>query len=350
MATPRSSISPHPPPLSSSNNNNNGHNTTEPPPPAAADTTTDPFLAQTAAIPLTERDRQEGYDVELLNARPRGGGGTYGSDGGDGDSLTGQRGEKYTTPVSNQVLPPVAAVGLPGIGLGAVEGGGAGGGPTSYGNGVGGAGKEFSALNAKEGGGGGGSSGTTARTGRRRPWFLRPLPLGILLAFIVAVALAIGLGVGLSERSRHNAQAAARSRSSSLISGGGSRSRTRSNTRTSSATTGTVVPSSLYSSYTSEHPQSDGDDLSSTLSSDVESTETGSLTTATTEESSITTIPSPASGTTLASTGNLPIPAGSETIISGSITVSRLSGSEATAASLTTITARAKLREKRWTA
>ena len=32
----------------------------------------DPFLAQSLDIPLTARDRQEGYDVDLLDARPRG--------------------------------------------------------------------------------------------------------------------------------------------------------------------------------------------------------------------------------------------------------------------------------------
>ncbi|GAA5955703.1 hypothetical protein JCM3765_001825 [Sporobolomyces pararoseus] len=322
MDTPRSSISPQPPQTETRTN-------------PAGQESEDPFLAQTAAIPLTERDRQEGYDVELLNARPRGGG-AYSSDdgGGDGDSLIGQRGEKYAgtavlsggTTAAGTALPP--AVGL--AGLGAAEGGGLGG----PGGGIYGAGKEF-----RESGGG---SGTTARTGRRRPWFLRPLPLGILIAFIVAVALAIGLGVGLSERSKHNSNLSASAGSSAVS--GGSRSRTRSGTRTSSATTGTVVPSSLYSSYTSEHPQSEESSLSSSITVIETSTDSAG------EVTSITTIPSPASGTTLASTGNLPIPAGSATTISGSITVSRLDPSEATAASGATITARAKLRQRRWTA
>ncbi|GAA5987512.1 hypothetical protein JCM5350_003110 [Sporobolomyces pararoseus] len=326
MDTPRSSISPQPPLQTETSPRTN----------SAGQESEDPFLAQTAAIPLTERDRQEGYDVELLNARPRGGG-AYSSDdgGGDGDSLIGQRGEKYAgtaalsggSTAAGTALPP--AVGL--AGLGAAEGGGLGGpgGGAMYG-----AGKEF-----RESGGG---SGTTARTGRRRPWFLRPLPLGILIAFIVAVALAIGLGVGLSERSRHNSNSSAPVGTSAVS--GGSRSRTRSGTRTSSATTGTVVPSSLYSSYTSEHPQSEESSLSSSITVVETSTDSAG------EVTSITTIPSPASGTTLASTGNLPIPAGSATTISGSITVSRLDPSEATAASGATITARAKLRQRRWTA
>ncbi|GAA5903073.1 uncharacterized protein JCM6883_002685 [Sporobolomyces salmoneus] len=325
--TPRSSISPP-------------RTTTTPPPPpsnavasAGGQDPEDPFLAQTAAIPLTERDRQEGYDVELLNARPRGGAGTL-SDaaGGDGDSLLATR-EKYSSAGLAAPVGAAAGVGLP---LGATTG-------ASYGGGLpGSGGKEF---DLSGGGGGGGSSGTTAKTGRRRPWFLRPLPLGILAAFIVAVALAIGLGVGLSERSRHAANAAASRASSSRMVSGGSRSRTGSRTRTGSATTGTVVPSSLYSSYTSEHPQSDE---SSSSSSDSETATDSESSTAT---DSLTTIPSPASGTTLASTGNLPIPAGSATTISGSITVSRLSPSEATEAAGSTITARAKLRrQKRWNA
>ncbi|GAA5931006.1 uncharacterized protein JCM15063_002519 [Sporobolomyces koalae] len=333
MATRRNSSSPHPPPLASTSYL-----------PAAATTPTggatgqdseDPFLAQTAAIPLTERDRQEGYDVELLNARPRG---AY-SDS-DRESVKGQGalagGGLAATSAGAAALaggptaPPIAGIGtLPGgggAGLGGVEGGNLYG-KSEYGPGGG-------VGNSRD-------SGTTARTGKRRPWFLRPLPLGILIGFIVAVALAIGLGVGLSERNRNAVSDAANaSRGTSY---GGSRSRTGSRTRTSTATTGTVVPSSLYSSYTSDHPQSEETTRSSTV--DASSTDSALDATRT------TTIPSPASGTTLASTGNLPIPAESATTISGSITVSRLSPSDNTDIVSATITARAKNRkQRRWTA
>ncbi|GAA5839122.1 hypothetical protein JCM5353_007718 [Sporobolomyces roseus] len=332
MSTPRPSTSPHPPPHASTSYL-----------PSTGQESEDPFLAQTAAIPLTERDRQEGYDVELLNARPRG---AY-SDG-DGDSLTG-RGEKFgqsPTPAgattsgaeSKGGITPVAlpvGLGAAGIGAGSV---GAATGAAGYGGGGGGTKEQYA---VGEGIGGSRSSGTTARTGKRRPWFLRPLPLGLLAGFIVAVALAIGLGVGLSERSRHSHSSSVADVSGGLASGSGSRSRSR--TRTGTATTGTVVPSSLYSSYTSQHPQSD--ESSSLSTSDPEST-----TELPTGEST-TSIPSPASGTTLATTGNLPIPAGSATTISGSITVSRLSATEATGANnLVTITARARARSRRWSA
>ena len=331
MSTPRPSTSPHPPPHASTSYL-----------PSTGQESEDPFLAQTAAIPLTERDRQEGYDVELLNARPRG---AY-SDG-DGDSLTG-RGEKFAPPAAGTVAaaptsgagvgldskggttPVALPVGLGAAGLGA----GAVGGAAGYG-----ATKEQ--YSAGEGIGGSRSSGTTARTGKRRPWFLRPLPLGLLAGFIIAVALAIGLGVGLSERSRHSHSENVADVSGGLASGSGSRSRSR--TRTGTATTGTVVPSSLYSSYTSQHPQSD--ESSSLTTSDPEST------TELTVGESTTSIPSPASGTTLATTGNLPIPAGSATTISGSITVSRLSASEATRVNnFASITARARARSRRWSA
>ncbi|BGP03177.1 hypothetical protein RTBOTA2_005973 [Rhodotorula toruloides] len=297
----------------------------------------DPFLAQVARIPLTEEDRQEGYDVELLNARPRG---RYSSDlaaatgasDADHDSLLGGvHGEKYGAGAAGlggtgAPLPPRAglAPGLAGAGaLGGAAGLGAGLGPVGSGShgalvpggGYGSPGKEFG-LDSN-----GGYSGTTAQSGgrERKPWFLRPLPLMALVGFIVACALAIGLGVGLSVK--HSNAASSRSSGNSTVSGSGSRSGSRTSTRTRTMTTGTVVPSSLYSSYTSLHPQTDD---STTVSAGWTSTGGATVTETTTLPSVLTSVPSPASGTTLATSGNLPIPAASATTISGSITISAL--------------------------
>ncbi|GAA5869532.1 hypothetical protein JCM1840_004450 [Sporobolomyces johnsonii] len=291
----------------------------------------DPFLAQTAGIPLTERDRQEGYDVELLNARPRG---AYSDT--DNDSL-GARGEKYAGGAAGGPVGVGAATrGATPVGL-AGAGGAAAGGAGGFGEGYGAA-KEYAddgaAAQSR-------TSGTTARTGRRRPWFLRPLPLGILAAFLIAVALAIGLGVGLSERNRGTSNQDDVSASGALSTSTDSRSRTSSTrTRTTNTmTTGTVVPSSLYSSYTSDHPQTT-DTAAATITTDSRTLTESSTSTL---PSSLTTVPSPASGTTLATTGNLPIPAESATTISGSITVSRISSASA-------IAVRAKKRARRWEA
>ncbi|BGP11097.1 hypothetical protein OF846_004669 [Rhodotorula toruloides] len=304
----------------------------------------DPFLAQVARIPLTEEDRQEGYDVELLNARPRG---RYSSDlapaagasDADHDSLlgAGALGEKYGAGAgggglggSGAPLPPRAglAPGLGGAGaLGAAAGLGAGLGPVGSGShgalvpggggGYGSPGKEFG-LDSN-----GGYSGTTAQSGarERKPWFLRPLPLVALVGFIVACALAIGLGVGLSLKHSNTTASTSRSSGNSTVSGSGSRSGSRTSTRTRTMTTGTVVPSSLYSSYTSLHPQTDD---STTASLGWTSTVGATATETTTLPSVLTSVPSPASGTTLATSGNLPIPAASATTISGSITISAL--------------------------
>ncbi|EMS20496.1 uncharacterized protein RHTO_03415 [Rhodotorula toruloides NP11] len=281
----------------------------------------DPFLAQVARIPLTEEDRQEGYDVELLNARPRG---RYSSDlapaagasDADHDSLlgAGALGEKYGAGAgggglggSGAPLPPRAGLGSGSHGA-LVPGGGGG-----YGS----PGKEFG-LDSN-----GGYSGTTAQSGarERKPWFLRPLPLVALVGFIVACALAIGLGVGLSLKHSNTTASTSRSSGNSTVSGSGSRSGSRTSTRTRTMTTGTVVPSSLYSSYTSLHPQTDD---STTASLGWTSTVGATATETTTLPSALTSVPSPASGTTLATSGNLPIPAASATTISGSITISAL--------------------------
>lgn len=298
----------------------------------------DPFLAQTAGIPLTEQDRQEGYDVELLNARPRGRYSTDLAAGGaghdtDDDSLSGR--EKYTAgavaPVASHHgnglapglgagAPLAAAAGAGGIALGPI-----GSGPQyAYGGIDGGAGpvaynKEYpggggGGANGGGGGGGefsGGNSGTTAVSGRRKPWFLRPLPLLLVIGVIIGIALAVGLGVGLSQH--HSGKS-----NNLAASGGSSGDRNSTSSRTSRSrsigSTGTVVPSSLYSSYTSEHPQSTTS-LSAIVVESAITTANGTITTAT----FVTSVPVPANGTTLATTGNRPVPAASSTTINGTV-------------------------------
>ncbi|GAA5866092.1 hypothetical protein JCM3774_000024 [Rhodotorula dairenensis] len=308
----------------------------------------DPFLAQTAGIPLTEQDRQEGYDVELLNARPRG---RYSSDlaanaglDTDDDSLRSGR-EKYVgggvAPVASHHGPPLApglaaplaagagtgagsaaaaaaALGAPGgIALGPIGSGpqyaygGIDSAPVAYnkeylGAGGGGAGGGGTAGSAS----GGGDSGTTAVSGRRKPWFLRPLPLLLVIGVIIGVALAVGLGVGLSQHHSGKSNNLAASASS------GDRNSTSSRTSRSRSigSTGTVVPSSLYSAYTSEHPQSTTEAVSIVVESAITTTN-GTITTAT----FVTSVPAPANGTTLATTGNRPVPAASSTMINGTV-------------------------------
>ncbi|GEM12570.1 hypothetical protein Rt10032_c22g6587 [Rhodotorula toruloides] len=270
----------------------------------------DPFLAQVARIPLTEEERQEGYDVELLNARPRG---RYSSDLGAATAGAGAGAGASDASHDSLLGGALGGAAGPGAGLGPVGSGSHGalvpGGAGGYGS----AGKEFG-LDSN-----GGYSGTSAQSGReRKPWFLRPLPLMALVGFIVACALAIGLGVGLSVKHSNGASS---SSGNSTVSDPGSRSGSRTSTRTRTMTTGTVVPSSLYSSYTSLHPQTDD---STTASLDRTSTAGAAVTQTTTLPSSLTSVPSPASGTTLATSGNRPVPAASATTISGSITISAL--------------------------
>lgn len=339
----------------------------------------DPFLAQTAGIPLTEQDRQEGYDVELLNARPRGRysadlgengpagaaavpavgagagagalGATQGGSAGDTDDDSLGAPEKYAGGMGGGLAQVSSHPGLAPAGpLGAAAGAGAAGialGPIGSGGGVhpayGGApglyNKEY-ALGGGAGGGGpgggggkgsgadrfsgGANSGTTAISGRRKPWFLRPLPLLLVAGVVIGIALAVGLGVGLSQSS---------SKSNDLSASGASQNGTSSDSRSRSiGSTGTVVPSSLYSSYTSEHPQS--------TSVVVETAVTRNGTSVTTM-TFVTSVPAPANGTTLATTGNRPVPAASSTTINGTI-VSALTSTAA--AAFVTNTARIRRR------
>ncbi|GAA6036183.1 hypothetical protein JCM8097_006821 [Rhodosporidiobolus ruineniae] len=299
----------------------------------------DPFLARAAGVSLTDQDRQEGYDLDLVYARPRGGAERGSLD--DDESL--HRGEKYAAGGGAAYVagaPPGApgALGQPlpapgGVGLPA----GASGGEGMLGAGLGGLGKTGSGASAaaaaaaqKEYGG----SGTTARSGHRKPWFLRPLPLGILVAFIVAVALAVGLGVGLSERHSSNKDNVVQNPETS---GGGPPTSTgsRSRSRTSSATTGTVVPSSLFSSYTSDHP------ATSTDSS--EATDAAAAATATETPTEITSVDSSPTATTLATSGNIPVPATAQTTISGVVYSALSTGGFSSSALPASITASARM-------
>ncbi|GAA5863366.1 hypothetical protein JCM8547_006960 [Rhodosporidiobolus lusitaniae] len=317
-------------------------------PPATAADQADPFLRQATRLSLTEQDRQEGYDVELLNARPRGG--RYSVDEG---SDNGAAGEKYGGGALAPVHSSGGPAGLHNGGMGPVAAGmGAGGallgvGRAGLGGGLGGGaggaaagGPGDAALSAKEyGSAHPAGSGTTARSGRRKPWFLRPLPLGILAGTLIAIALAVGLGVGLSTRHSSSDKS-----SNSTTTASGLRS-ISTRTRTGTATdTGTVIPSSLYSSIVSEHPE-----LTATSSEATEtSTSSGDDTPESTSDlSSITTVPSPSSTTALATTSNVPIPAASYTVVDGT-TYSALTTASGgtTAASLATVTARARVRRR----
>ncbi|GAA6006087.1 uncharacterized protein JCM10292_006544 [Rhodotorula paludigena] len=276
-------------------------------PPAAS--SQDPFLAQTAAIPLTEEDRQEGYDVGLLNARPRG---RHSNDLGGplGESDDDYQGrEKYGSaglaPVQSHAGLGEAAVpvGILGAGVGAGAGLGQVGSAPPGVYGAGGYGASSAAAKEYGADSAGGYSGATAQDGHRRPWYLRPLTLLILALFLVAVALAVGLGVGLSERDTNNDDA--RSRNDTFP---GNRTSTRSRGTSESVTSGTVVPSTdtaYWATASTEDAETSSDALTSMPSS--------------------ITAASPATATSLATSGNLPIPANSSTVISGSITIPALS-------------------------
>ncbi|KAM0786241.1 hypothetical protein ACM66B_007042 [Microbotryomycetes sp. NB124-2] len=287
-----------------------------------ARSTPDPFLQQSQDIRLTERDRQEGYDVDLLNAKPR-------------TSNKHQQPQHQHHHLQQHGLPLAAgtAAGL----------------NSSYASGLGGAAvapgrttvdgtttsnpdsnatashNEKHALFGHE-------SGT--RYGSQRPWYMRKLAvLGIVL-IVAAAALAIGLGVGLSERKHDRKSDAVQAGGSGASSGGDngsssaaggeddeSRTGTRNATATynmSSRSRGTVIPSSLYSQYTdtvsdvtatpsSSGPEAAAPTPSPTLSPIVTGSQSNTF-----------------EGTTRATTGNLPIPADSATTV-GTVVFSSIS-------------------------
>ncbi|SCZ94481.1 BZ3500_MvSof-1268-A1-R1_Chr12-2g03927 [Microbotryum saponariae] len=247
----------------------------------------DPYLAQSRGLPLTERDRQEGYDVGLLNARPRGSNShapssvdgssprlAAGAVGGAGAGAATDRtlGPGLSPSPSlreltseKPYLAPHTTKGAGEYGYGAAVGAGtdeAAAASAGAGAGAGVAGSKASGAAAGTGGpgtmamgtkaeqGGSGSSLLDGSSGRKRsygrPWYMRPLALVLLIATVIAIALAIGLGVGLSRRRINDTD------SSQYEATGANYTSTRFKTTSKSRTTGTVIPSG---SYTSSSPR-----------------------------------------------------------------------------------------------
>ncbi|KDE02575.1 hypothetical protein MVLG_06878 [Microbotryum lychnidis-dioicae p1A1 Lamole] len=267
-SSPPSSTPPPSPPLN-------------PPSAAYGGSGRDPYLAQSRGLPLTERDRQEGYDVGLLNARPRGSNShapssvdgssprlAAGAVGGVGAGAATDRTlgpglspspslKELTSEKPN--LAPHTTKGTDEYGHGAAVGAGTDeAASASAGAGAGVAGSKASGAAAGTGGpstmamgikaeqGGSGSSLLDGSSGRKRsygrPWYMRPLALVLLIATVIAIALAIGLGVGLSRRRINDTD------SSQYEATGANYTSTRSKTTSKSRTTGTVIPSGSYTS------------------------------------------------------------------------------------------------------
>lgn len=110
-------------------------------------TETDPFLQQSNSISITAEDRQEGYDVDLLNSAPR-----------------------TTTPNPN--VPKSKIARIPVVPIKDSE-------------------KDLEASESAR------RLNTSAGVERNRAWFMRPLILSLVALIILALALGIGLGVGL---------------------------------------------------------------------------------------------------------------------------------------------------------
>ena len=279
-----------------------------PTPPAALH---DPFLAQIHSrnIPITEQDRQEGYDVDLVNAQPR---------GPAHPPLEGVPShERYS------VGAPIGA-GPAGLVMGGAGGTGAGVG-TAYGEYSDDEGKrESTTAGASYGGitstdpflleGADERNGELKKKQRTKQWILRPLPLAVIIAFICALALALGLGIGLTKRSSTNRAAEAAAQTSGR------------HTTATAAASGTVIPSSAFPTTTTRRTSSaipstviaNGPIATAiTTSSDITTTSvitSNSITTTTTK-----TLASPITSNVYASTGDLPVPADSETTRDGTV-------------------------------
>lgn len=284
-----------------------------PTPPAALH---DPFLAQIHSrnIPITERDRQEGYDVDLVHAQPRG---PAHPAPGSGPLEALERHSIGNVPI---------AAGAAGAGTGTRAGTGAGAAYGEYSDDEGKresttAGASYGGITSTdpfllEGAGGAGEHGAeTTKKQRSKQWILRPLPLAVIVAFLCALALALGLGIGLTQRSSVNRAAAAASTVTSMR-----------HTTATPAASGTVVPSSAYattttraraSSVTASTALANGP-IATALSSSVSSIVT-SLATSSPTSSTSKALASPITSTVYASTGDLPIPADSETTRDGTV-------------------------------
>ncbi|KAK4049944.1 hypothetical protein OIV83_003768 [Microbotryomycetes sp. JL201] len=271
----------------------------------------DPFLQQSQEIRLTERDRQEGYDVDLLNAKPRTGG-------------TKHAQPPQHHPARVPIVPTAAATGAGAAGING-----------SYASGFGRTTDGTTTSNPD-------SNGTASHHEKgaffgpgdnkryHRPWYMRKLAILAIVLLVAAAALAIGLGVGLSERKHDRKNESVQEGSSSRGQSGsgtgagasaanGDSSRNATQTyNTSSRTKGTVIPSSLYSQYT-----------------DTVNNDTGWTSQITDATPTLSPSPTPSpivtgslsntfEGTTRATTGNLPIPADSATTV-GTVVYSSIS-------------------------
>lgn len=254
---------------------------------AASSAEEDPFLAQSQSIPLTARERQEGYDIDLVHSQPRGGPSPAplplsdpGSQPINPSDLayfghSGQPGA-YDNPEQHQQHPPFAPD------------------------------EKYPAR----------TRGEDERRPRRQ-WYLRPTALVALIGLVVlVVALAVGLGVGLSKK--HNSSKSSAGGTSSGD-GAGASSSTTSRNRSS----GTVIPSTVELSSSRGTTARPSAATTESVSFGVVSTSdaapqnpsagTAQQTTGAAAEAPTLTVAS--SVTMRASTGNLPIPASQETTI-----------------------------------
>ncbi|KAM0749045.1 hypothetical protein T439DRAFT_327538 [Meredithblackwellia eburnea MCA 4105] len=311
----------------------------------------DPFLLQSQGIPLTQRERQEGYDIDLVNSQPRPLPLDEQSYFGAADAQTGGKrrptssdlhsnhpplstatgtttipqssgaaagaygGEKYAQGAYHQWAPAGAGAGAQGAGAGAAtQRGGAGG--------INGRPQadeyiydDDDGLNGKNGGNG------------KKKWYLRPLALGSLITLIlIVIALAVGLGVGLHKK--HNASTSNSANSPLASSGAQSGSASAYRATSTRKTSGTVIPSSLGSISTSAALKATTTPRATATTtivvnptstdSDSESAEaTGTSDGADITAATATAVPSPVTVTSKATTGNLPVPATVATTIGG---------------------------------
>jgi hypothetical protein len=293
----------------------------------ASSSAADPFLSQPLPIPLTARDRQEGYDVALLRAQPRGLSHTGRRTSGEGREAGERAGGGAVVAGSTAAAGVVAGSGLGEGGTGGKEHGYMG--PGAGGKEGGRSGNDSSAALADETQ----REGGTTANGGGRPWFLRPLPLVIIFLLFLGLALGLGLGIGLGKKdSEEDKKAAAASSSSSaaLASGRATSAVTSGGVSIQTASRGTVIPSSLAFSYTPSQyvppfpsislfpsNSSPAPTPSASPSQGQGAAPAAAAATANSVPRNATQVQPP---TTIASTGNLPIPDSAETTI-GSLTL-----------------------------
>lgn len=284
----------------------------------------DPFLVQSQGIPLTSRDRQEGYDMDLIHAQPRGlplpptPSDQLPLSNPDHDDHDDH--DPATTPYPPYFGHP-AYDGLAGAAGAATHGESGGGrvgvGTTQFGGGAYGARDEKYAARPTSG------AYEEPPLERKPKWYLRPLALFAIALVVVVIALAVGLGVGLSKRhttatlvatatsssvksSSHSSQASATATpiSSGAISSINLPSPVTHTSHTSSLSSAIPIPSTGTSIGETNGAFSSAADASS---------DSPSSTTVTTE------ILVSSASITVASTGNIPIAASIATTISGTV-------------------------------